>query len=130
EDSPLRESLLRDMSELERMVRSALEFIRGLDSTEPPQPTDINALIESVCDDYREAGHEVVTNGAARAPFPAQTQALKHCLTNIIDTACKYGGKAQIVVQDGGQEMVINVRDFGHGVPDAELERVFEPFYR
>lgn len=130
EDSPLRESLLRDMSELERMVRSALEFIRGLDSTEPPQPTDINALIESVCDDYREAGHEVVTKGAARAPFPAQTQALKHCLTNIIDNACKYGGKAQIVVQDGEQEMVIKVRDFGHGVPEAELERVFEPFYR
>jgi signal transduction histidine kinase len=130
EDPPLRESLLRDMSELEKMVRSALEFIRGLDSTEPPQPTDINALIESVCEDYREAGHEVVMQGAARAPFPAQTQALKHCLANIIDNACKYGGKAQIVVQDDERNMVIRVRDFGHGVPESELEKVFEPFYR
>jgi len=130
EDSPLRESLLRDMSDLEKMVRSALEFIRGLDSTEPPQPTDINALIESVCEDYREAGHEVVTKGAARAPFPAQTQALKHCLANIIDNACKYGGKAQIMVQDDERKMVIKVRDFGHGVPESELEKVFEPFYR
>jgi signal transduction histidine kinase len=130
EDGPLRDSFLRDMSELEAMVRSALEFIRGLDSSEPPQPTDINALIESVCEDYREAGHEVVTEGAANAPFPAQTQALKHCLANIIDNACKYGGKAQIVVQDGEQQMVIKVRDFGHGVPDSELEKVFEPFYR
>ena len=130
EDSPLRESLLRDMSDLEKMVRSALEFIRGLDSAEPPQPTDINALIESVCEDYREAGHEVVTKGAARAPFPAQTQALKHCLANIIDNACKYGGKAQILVQDDERKMVIKVRDFGHGVPESELEKVFEPFYR
>jgi signal transduction histidine kinase len=130
EDPPLRESLLRDMSELEKMVRAALEFIRGLDSTEPPQPTDINALIASVCDDYREAGHEVVTKGAVRAPFPAQTQALKHCLANIIDNACKYGGKAQVVVQDGEQEVVIKVRDFGQGVPESELEKVFEPFYR
>jgi signal transduction histidine kinase len=130
EDSPLRESLLRDMSDLEKMVRSALEFIRGLESTEPPQPTDINALIESVCEDYREAGHEVVTKGAARAPFPAQTQALKHCLANIIDNACKYGGKAQIMVQDDERKMVIKVRDFGHGVPESELEKVFEPFYR
>ena len=130
EDAPLRESFLRDMSELETMVRSALEFIRGLDSSEPPQPTDINALIESVCEDYREAGHEVVTEGAAKAPFPAQTQALKHCLANIIDNACKYGGKARIVVQDGEQEMVIRVRDFGLGVPESELEKVFEPFYR
>jgi signal transduction histidine kinase len=130
EDAPLRESFLRDMSELETMVRSALEFIRGLDSSEPPQPTDINALIESVCEDYREAGHEVITEGAAKAPFPAQTQALKHCLANIIDNACKYGGKARIVVQDGEQEMVIRVRDFGLGVPESELEKVIEPFYR
>jgi len=130
EDAPLRESLLRDMAELERMVRSSLEFIRGLDSTEPAQPTDINALIESVCSDYREAGHEVLTAGFASAPFPAQTQALKHCLTNIIDNACKYGGRAQIMVEDDEREMIIKVRDFGQGVPDAELERVFEPFYR
>ena len=129
-DSPLRNSLLRDMSELEKMVRAALEFIRGLDSTEPAQPTDINALIESVCEDYREAGHEVVTQGVAVAPYPAQTQALKHCLTNIVDNACKYGGGAQIQVEDSEQEMVIKVRDFGLGVPDAELEKVFEPFYR
>ena len=130
EDQPVRDSLLRDMSELEKMVRAALEFIRGLDSTEPAQPTDINALIASVCEDYREAGHEVVTEGAAREPFPAQTQALKHCLTNIIDNACKYGGKAMVQVQDTAQEMIIKVRDFGNGVPESELERVFEPFYR
>ena len=129
-DSPLRESMLRDMSELEKMVRSALEFIRGLDSTEPPQPTDINALIASVCEDYREAGHEVAIEGIAAEPYPAQIQALKHCLSNIVDNACKYGGKAQIVVRDDEQELLIKVRDFGLGVPEAELEKVFEPFYR
>lgn len=130
EDGKLRESLLRDMSELETMVRSALEFIRGLDSVEPPQPTDINALIESVCDDYRESGHEVITEGEARMPYPAQPQALKHCLLNIVDNACKYGNKARIQIQDNERELVIKVRDYGSGVPEAELEKVFEPFYR
>ena len=130
DDAPLRDSLLRDMSELEKMVRSALEFIRGLDSTEPAQPTDINALIESVCEDYREAGHEVAVEGAATEPYPAQTQALKHCLSNIVDNACKYGGRARIMVKDGERELVIKVRDFGAGVPETELEKVFEPFYR
>jgi len=130
EDAPLRESLLRDMSELESMVRSALDFIRGLDSTEAPQPTDINALIESVCEDYRESGHDVAIEGSAVEPYPAQTQALKHCLSNIVDNACKYGGKAKIEVKDTDRELVIKVRDFGVGVPDTELEKVFEPFYR
>jgi signal transduction histidine kinase len=29
-----------------------------------------------------------------------------------------------------GSELVIIVRDAGPGIPEAELERVFEPFYR
>lgn len=130
EDAKLRESLLRDMSELETMVRSALEFIRGLDSVEPPQPTDINALIGSICDDFRESGHEVSMQGRASSPYPAQTQALKHCLVNLIDNACKYGGTARIEVEDGVRDLVVRVRDRGPGLPDAELEKVFEPFYR
>lgn len=130
EDAKLRDSLLRDMSELEAMVRSALEFIRGLDSVEPPQPTDINALIGSICDDFRESGHEVSTHGRASSPYPAQTQALKHCLVNLIDNACKYGGAANIEVEDKGRDLVVRVRDRGPGLPDAELEKVFEPFYR
>jgi signal transduction histidine kinase len=130
EDGKLRESLLRDMSELETMVRSALEFIRGLDSVEPPQPTDINALIGSICDDFRESGHDVSTQGQAARPYPAQTQALKHCLVNLIDNACKYGGAASIEIEDRVRDLVVRVRDRGPGLPDAELEKVFEPFYR
>lgn len=130
EDAALRASLLRDASELENMVRSALEFIRGLESVEPAQPTDINALIASVCDDFSESGHEVAIEGSAAAPYPAQTQALKHCLVNLIDNACKYGGSARISIDDHPSELVIRVRDSGAGVPEAELEKVFEPFYR
>lgn len=130
EDAKLRDSLLRDASELENMVRSALDFIRGLESVEPAQPTDINALIESICDDFRESGHDVVTAGGAGSPYPAQTQALKHCLVNLIDNACKYGGSARIEIEDRPQALVIRVRDQGTGVPHAELEKVFEPFYR
>jgi len=130
EDAKLRDSLLRDTSELEHMVHSALEFIRGLDSVEPPQPTDINALIGSICDDFREAGHDVLTEGFAGTPYPAQIQALKHCLVNLVDNACKYGGCARIQIEDHPRELVIRVRDRGGGLPPAELERVFEPFYR
>jgi len=130
EDAKLRDSLLRDTSELETMVRSALEFIRGLDSVEPAQPTDINALIGSICDDFRESGHDVLTEGSAGTPYPAQTQALKHCLVNLVDNACKYGGSARIQIDDQPQELVIRVRDRGIGLPHAELEKVFEPFYR
>jgi len=40
-----------------------------------------------------------------------------------------FGTRAAIVVEDG-TELVIRVRDQGPGIPEAELERVFEPFHR
>ena len=46
-----------------------------------------------------------------------------------MSNAVKFGGGAQLCVEDGG-ELAIRVRDEGPGIPPAELERVFEPFYR
>jgi signal transduction histidine kinase len=68
-------------------------------------------------------------SGRALAPFTGKAQALKRCLTNLVSNAVKFGGRATLVIEDDG-ELVIRVRDEGPGIPPAELERVFEPFYR
>ena len=47
-----------------------------------------------------------------------------------MDNAVKYGAGATIAVEDGAQALSICVRDAGPGLAEAELERVFEPFYR
>ena len=68
--------------------------------------------------------------GAAQAPYRADPQALRRCLENLIENALRYGGSAEIEVSDTPQRLRIAVRDRGPGIPPAELERVFEPFYR
>jgi signal transduction histidine kinase len=88
------------------------------------------ALIESIAADAREVGGDVRIEGAARVPYPGHPQSLKRALTNLIDNAAKYGKSATITVEDGAQTLRICVRDKGTGIPEAELERVFEPFYR
>jgi signal transduction histidine kinase len=55
---------------------------------------------------------------------------LKRCLANLIDNALKYGHAAKIAVADDGRACEIRIRDRGPGIPERELERVFEPFYR
>ena len=112
------------------MVGAALDFMRGLDSSEPAQPIDIMALIESIAADAREVGGAVEVAGVTAAPFTGHAQALKRCLTNLVDNAVKYGSRATIEVEDGAQTLNIRVRDAGPGLAEAELERVFEPFYR
>ena len=42
----------------------------------------------------------------------------------------RYGGSARVVVEDSDAMLVIRVRDRGAGVPESELERIFEPFHR
>jgi signal transduction histidine kinase len=59
-----------------------------------------------------------------------RTQSLKRCLQNLIDNALAYGKRADITVRDDGGMLNIAIRDDGPGIPDAEIERVFEPFYR
>ncbi|MCE9639660.1 MAG: hypothetical protein K8S22_05840 [Betaproteobacteria bacterium] len=130
EDAELRAKFVKDLQEMEAMVSSALDFMRGVDQSGPPQPVDIMALLESLQEDAREVGGEVRIEGVALSSYLGHAQTLKRCLSNLIENAVKYGQRATIVIADASQELTIAVRDAGPGIAEAELERVFEPFYR
>lgn len=130
EDEELRQRFEKDLLEMEAMVSQTLDFMRGLDSREPPQPIDIMALLESLQADNEEMGRVVDIEGRTTAPFIGAPQLLKRCLTNLLDNALNYGKRARIGVNEGAAELLIRIRDEGPGLPEAELEKVFEPFYR
>jgi signal transduction histidine kinase len=64
------------------------------------------------------------------APYLARPLALKRLLTNLIENAVKYGERAAVRVEDNAAQLRIIVADNGPGIAEAEIERVFEPFYR
>jgi len=63
-------------------------------------------------------------------PFPGRPQALKRCLANLLENAVKYGKSARAIVDDDDPRLEIRIQDEGPGIPQPELEEVFEPFYR
>lgn len=130
EDGAMRAKVLADVDEMERMTGAALDFLRGARSEERVQPIDVNALLESLQSDFEAMGHEVTLEGAAASPFPGRPTALRRCLSNLIDNAVKYGRAARITASDAPAALRITVSDRGPGIPETELERVFEPFYR
>ena len=129
-DAEIRGKILRDLDEMQTMVGTTLEFFRTTGRQAQRQPLDVGALIESVCEDRRESGQALSVRGAALGPYRADPQALRRCLENLIENAVRYGGGAEIEVEDTPERLHIAVADRGPGIPEAELERVFEPFYR
>ena len=49
---------------------------------------------------------------------------------NLVENALKYGRQAAIEISQEDRSLRIAVDDQGPGLPDTELEKVFEPFYR
>lgn len=130
DDADLKTKFDKDLQEMESMVATTLDFMRGVDSQEPMQPVDIMALLESIQADGEEMGQEIHIQGTTLRPYLGAPSALKRCLGNLIDNAVKYGMRADIAVSDSKEELEIRIRDDGPGIPEAQLERVFEPFFR
>jgi signal transduction histidine kinase len=130
DDEALRAKFAKDVQEMESMVAQTLDFMRDAKIDEPAQPVDVMALLESLQTDYEDTGHAVEIAGGAAQPLPGRPRALRRCLTNLLDNAIRYGRRARIEVQDSPAQITIRVLDEGRGIPEEELERAFEPFFR
>lgn len=130
EDEALRARCVEDLDEMTRMVRGALSLFRGLNDEEPAVDFDVDALLQELQRQYADVNASVAVEGRASAPIRGKPLALKRCLGNLVDNALQYGEHATIEVSDTSDALTIRVLDDGPGIPDAEIERVFEPFYR
>jgi len=131
DDAHIKAKFTKDLDELQQMVGSTLDYMRGLaEGGEAVQPIDVTALISSLKEDAEETGHTVTISGEARSPVMGRAQALKRCLQNLIDNALAYGRRADITLRDEGGALNISISDDGPGIPEDDIERVFEPFHR
>lgn len=129
-DKDLRETIDDDLDEMERMLDSALAFLRGEATGEESRLVDIGSILETICDQAADAGHDVVLSGNRHAALECRPLALKRALSNLIENAIKYGGGARVALADWPDRIGVTVEDDGPGIPEAERERVFDPFYR
>lgn len=130
-DDELKTRLIGDMSSIQDMIRNGLELARSMNSLRASaQRIDFDSLLNSLCDDAVESGQDVTLEGATYASIIASPEAMRRCLTNLLDNAVHYGGYAHIKVKRGAEHIVVRIRDGGPGIPEAQLEKVFTPFFR
>lgn len=130
DDEALRAQINADIDDMQAMVESTLDYLRGLRENEQLQTIDMQALLASLVNDAQALGHPVTLSGSVLAPYSGRMSALKRALGNLIDNAVKYGQSAHIVSVDGATELRISIEDHGPGIAEADLARVVEPYVR
>jgi two-component system OmpR family sensor kinase len=126
----LKASLAHDVDQMELMVCAVLEFIREGAEPRRRERIDLLSALECVVDDATAAGALVELTGGEPFIVEADALGLERLFTNLVDNASKYGVSARVSVTVEGGEGVVEIADQGPGLPDSELERVFQPFYR
>lgn len=124
--------MLSDLHEMEHLVREGVAYARSAHGgAETPMRIDVGAFLESLVFDYQDMGQPVTLSEGIRGTAMVRTQALRRILGNLIDNAVKYAGAAEVGAwHDEAGRLCMTVRDRGSGIPDDQLQRVLEPFYR
>jgi signal transduction histidine kinase len=125
-----REKMLATIAEMDAMVTTTVAFARDEATAEIRRPTDLAALVQSIVDDMGDTGLPARMEPAEPVVHNCRPAALKRAIRNLIDNAVKYGKKADVAVKTTAKSIEITIEDEGPGIPEQELSRVFEPFYR
>lgn len=131
EDQAIQSNLMQDLDEMKHMVNETLSFARDDSREEQRVKMDIVSLIETIVDEMQQFGKPVNFQlPPSRLIVLGRTMALKRAFTNLLNNGVRYGQSVEIFIKqyDGMLEVYIN--DEGPGIPENELERVFDPFFR
>ena len=122
-----------DIVEMEHMLDAYLEFARG-EGGEQAITSDLGELVRDAASSAASARHAGMDRVAIDIPKPIalsiKRQALRRCVTNLIDNAFKFGKTVKVAVTRDERFVRIVVDDDGPGIAPDKREEAFRPFHR
>jgi two-component system, OmpR family, sensor histidine kinase KdpD len=135
ERSELAQSIGQQAGRLSRLVDQLLDLSRLQAGMAVPDRSwsSIDELLHSAIDEVSQGPEDFVLSVDQDVPLiNADGAQLERALVNLLENARRYSGGYPVKVRSGviGPRLMVRIVDRGPGIPHAELERIFEPFYR
>ena len=127
DEEETRDALVKSIAEMQVMVERTLAFSRGMAISEPPETVELGKFLTELKQDMLNAFQ---LEADAPLQIRLRPQSMRRALRNIIENAVRYGEGVEVTYTRQYDKALIWVRDHGPGIPDTQLEEVFEPFYR
>ncbi|MGO8791906.1 MAG: sensor histidine kinase [Terriglobia bacterium] len=129
------EGVQEEVEHMSGLVNELLLFSRAQLNTSRAAMTRVNVAetVRRVLSREVGEGAQVETNVEERTVVLAQPEYLARSIANVVRNAIRYAGECGPIVisaREKGSTVSITVADHGPGIPEAELEAVFKPFYR
>ncbi|ASU37192.1 two-component sensor histidine kinase [Herbaspirillum sp. meg3] len=119
------------------LVHQLLTLARQEPGVQAHAPVDLAALLRSVVLDLSPlAEHKNVDLGIteeAAGSVSGNADALRILFSNLLSNAVQYspsGGTVDVGMQVQGDKLMVTIQDSGPGIPEKDLARVFDRFYR
>ena len=133
------DSLLDEAGRLVRLSHSLDALAEGDAATSPPRLEDIDlavairAALELAQPTLERSGLRLVVDVPEHLPAHANPDHLAQVLANLLSNAMRYtpvGGTVTVRAERRTSDLLVSIANTGDGIPEADLERVFERFYR
>jgi len=124
--------VLDEFENLERIAARLLTLARMDErSTVNPSVVCLDALLERTVTRWRAAANRDWRLRPTSAAVAADRQRIETALDSLVENAVRYteeGGRIELAAYPDAESVVIEVRDNGLGIPDEELDYIFESF--
>ncbi|HCV02563.1 two-component system sensor histidine kinase EnvZ [Pseudoalteromonas sp. SSMSWG5] len=127
----LREGIIHDIEDMNAIIDQFIEYLRH-HKREELELEDLNAIVSEVVE-AEQKHHRTITfkENPSLGEVPVSTVAIKRVVTNMIENAIRYSDgdiEVETRVSSNKKFAMVVVNDHGPGIPESELETVFEPF--
>lgn len=125
------DGIIHDIEDMNDIIDQFIDYVRH-DKGEKREPTDVNELIRDAVQARNiEEHHNIALQLNPLPQAVLRKVAIKRILDNLIENAFRYGSDTILISSEHNKKtnsIAFSVRDYGKGIPEADIEDLFQPF--